>query len=125
VLRYQFDPDAVEARSDGYYVTPDLPDTVSLEVRVFNLSREPRDLRLSGQLESSRSEGDAVIVPLEARPARVPAEAAVDVKWQADLTGAFGAADRVVASFEASAGGPEPLDVLHLDFLRKKKDSPE
>jgi hypothetical protein len=125
VLRYQFDAEAVNAKSDGYYLKGGAPAKMPLTVRVFNLSREPRALRLRGQLKSSGPRGDAVIVPLEARAARVPAEDAVDLTWQADLAGVFDAADWIEASIEASEGAPEPLDVLHVDFLREKKDSHE
>ncbi len=125
VLRYQFDPEAVDAKSGGYYVEGELQGRMLLKVRVFNLSPKPRDLRLRGELKSWPPERGVVIVLLEAQAAHVPPEDAVDITWQVDLSEAFGAGDRIEASFEASEGAPEPLDVLHVDFLREKKDSNE
>lgn len=117
VLRYQFDADAVEATSEGYRVKSQPPGKIPLGVRVFNLSTEPRDLKLALGLRSKDSDSTSSTIPPDKRPVSVPAEGFVDVAWEVDLDEAFAltghAEIRIVADEAAGKVASLAIDLTH------------
>ncbi len=114
VLRYQFDRDVVEAKSEGYRLKDGIPEVLPLSVRVFNLSPEPKALRV----ELAFAPAGARVPGAETRSIRVPAEASVDASWRVDLRPAFQAAERLTAKVAATSGTSGPAAVLEFDLAR-------
>jgi hypothetical protein len=139
VLRYQFDPAAVIAVSNGYRLraAPTAPATsppasapagrFSLAVRAFNLSDQPRDIVLTPTFvpKGAKVVGDA------ARAVAVAAGAFADAKWDLDPGDAFAASSRFritvtakdraaapapAASAPAAADEKPPLAILAIDL---------
>ena len=114
VLRYQFDRDLVEAKSAGYRLEQETPGPLPLVFRVFNLSQEPRELRV----ELSFSRPGARVTGPATQSASVPAEGSVDLAWQVDLAGAFAASEPVTAKVRALDDASQVVGVLEIDLAR-------
>jgi len=114
VLRYQFDRDLVEAKSEGYRLKQESPGEMPLVFRVFNLSPKPRELRV----ELSFSRPGARVTGPATQPASVPAEASVDVAWQVDLGGAFAASEPLTARIRTIDEASQPVVKLEVDLSR-------
>jgi hypothetical protein len=115
LLRYQFDPKVVEAKSEGYRVRAGTPGAMPLVVRVFNLSEQPQDLTL----KLSFSQPAARVLDPDLHSAKVPARGSVDVAWQTDLAEALAGDARLEATVTAADGGSASLASLAIDLLAK------
>lgn len=111
VLRYQFDRDLVEAKSDGYRLKQETPGKMPLVFRVFNLSPKPRQLRV----ELSFSRPSVRVIGAAVQPASVSAEGSVDVAWQVDLAGAFAVSEPLGVKVRALDEASEPVVGLEID----------
>ncbi|MHC4403209.1 MAG: hypothetical protein ACYTG0_26405 [Planctomycetota bacterium] len=101
VLRYQFDAERVEPKSDGYHLKGETDEPIPMVVRVFNLSEVPRDVALRLVF---RQGGKHVIDVEKEHKVRVPAEGSVDVAWEINPLEEQPAAGRRVAVATASYG---------------------
>jgi hypothetical protein len=113
VLRYQFDKAHVEASSKGYRVRAEKPGKTPLAVRVFNLSQEPWDLKLTLEL----SQPAARVVGPATQAVSVPGEQSADAAWEVDWPAHSSANDRVVASVEATGRAGEKVTSLRIDLF--------
>jgi len=114
VLRYKFDRDLVEAKSEGYRLKGEAAGKMPLVVRVFNLSQKPREL----SVELSFSRTGASVTSAKTQSASVPAEGSVDVTWEVDLTGAFAAAEQLTAKVTAIDDASETVAGLEVDVSK-------
>lgn len=111
VLRYQFDPAAVKAASEGYRVAAEPPGKMSLTFRAFNLSAEPqrRSLRLAFS-RPVRIVGEAV------ESVTIPASGAADVRWEVDLAGAFAAGGTLRATVRSEGQPAASSEMVEIDL---------
>jgi hypothetical protein len=106
VLRYQSDPQLVEASSGGYRVKQAPADTLRFTVRVFNLSDAPRtaSLELAGAaLLERKSSGE------RQRRLVVPAKGFADMLWVVDVGDALAKTGRTTLTATAREGEQEAV----------------
>jgi hypothetical protein len=113
VLRYQFDRDVVEAKSEGYHVKAKAPAKMALTVRAFNLSEQPQDLTL----KLAFSQPAARVIGPDTRAVSVPGEDSIDVTWQVDLNRALEAGKHVEARVNAADKAATAVASLAVDLL--------
>ncbi|MFH1267378.1 MAG: hypothetical protein ABIK89_16765 [Planctomycetota bacterium] len=116
VLRYQFDTATVAAMSEGYRVKAQPPGKMPLTVRVFNLSTEPRDLRLALRLRIKDPDSTSFAILPDRRPVSAPAEGFVDVGWEVDLEEAFAASGHVGVEVLATDEAGRNVALLAIDL---------
>ena len=117
VLRYQFDTDVVEAKSEGYRVKAQPPGKVSLTVRVFNFSEDPLDLKLEAWLEHGlRPPNRSRTAIPDPRAVSVPPESFVDVGWELDLGEAFAATGHAAVEVLAADAASNRVASLAIDL---------
>jgi hypothetical protein len=108
VLRWQYEPSVLRPETAGYHLVHEPPGATRLVVRAFNLGSEPAELGLALQLgelaERIRGENRRVL--------QVPAAGFADAAWEADLTDAFAADDRLEVRVRPL--GPAPPGTLPL-----------
>jgi hypothetical protein len=119
VLRYQFDPESVEAHSEGYRVKQAPADTLRFTVRAFNLSDGPRTvlLELTGaELLERKSSGE------RQRQLVVPAKGFADLGWVVDLGAALAKTGRTTLTVTAREDAArEPAVRLAVDLWGGKQ----
>lgn len=111
VLRYQFDADLVEAKSEGYRLLAEIPGKMPFVLRAFNLSAEPQKRSLA--LSFSRPVAfDAEAV----QSITIPASGFADVRWDVDLSGAFAATGMLCATVRAQDADALPGETVEIDL---------
>jgi len=110
VLRYQWDRERVAAEPSGYRLRRPLAAPLPMAVRVFNLSAEPRTVRLEASWAGSQQS-------LGVRTARVPAEGFADVRWTIDAEHALAQRALVRVTVTATCQGGRPISPLAIDLL--------
>lgn len=113
VLRFETDTEVMQSKSDGYHLSAKTPARLALKVRVFNLSGQPRELKL--KLTFSR-ESARPIGP-QTRAANVPAESFADVTWEADLGGAPAAGGPLAVTVTAEGKRAGPIAPLVISLV--------
>ncbi len=117
VLRYEFDAEVVEAKTEGYRFKAATPGKAALAVRVFNLSEQPRELTL--ELSFSPAPPEATVA--QARKVIAPASGLVDVSWDVDLTGAFDADAHAAVQVTATDEAARTVASLVMDLFGPDK----
>jgi len=113
VLRFQLDPAALAHKPEGYRVKAIPPGMLTVRVRAFNLSGAPREVALA--ITVSR---ETVMVRGGAqRSLTIPPQGHADTAWEADLSKAFAASDRLTATVTATGEGAGRILPLSIDLF--------
>ncbi len=112
VVRYQFDPELVATKSEGYRLLAEMPGKMPFVFRVFNLSSEPQERSFG--LTFSQAVAFETEEFLEMT---IPAAGHVDVRWDVDLSGAFSATGRLAAMVSSAGSGSEPAELVEIDLM--------
>ncbi len=106
VLRYQFDPQFVASKSEGYRLVAGTPGKMPFVFRAFNLSSKPQKRSLA------LSFSQPVVFETEAvQKLTVPAAGFVDVRWDVNLTGAFVATGALRATLGSEETSAERIEI--------------
>ena len=111
VIRYQFDPIQVAAKTEGYQVIAESMADVPFSFRVFNLSSTAHKRQLT--LSASQPVGiqDAATQPLS-----IPANSFQDVTWNIDLSRSFEATGKLKITVRAANAAAQPLENVEIDL---------
>ncbi|NLS95939.1 MAG: hypothetical protein GXX96_27705 [Planctomycetaceae bacterium] len=111
VLRYQFDADLVEARSEAYRLLAETPGKMSFAFRAYNLSSEPQKRTLV------LSFSQPVVLEAEAaQSVTIPASGFADVRWDVDLSGAFAATGMLCATVRTQGADAAEGESVEIDL---------
>jgi len=112
VMRYAWNRDQCEAKSDGYWFRKETCDEVPLRLRVFNLAEEPANLtlRLTG-VAGQRDQAP------EEEPIRVPARGSCDHTWDVALAASFARDGRARLTWLASNSRNQTCSRLVVDLF--------
>ncbi len=113
VLRFETDGERMESKTDGYHLKTKTAKRLPLRVRVFNLSSQPQELTLKLALSAK----SARLIGPQTRPAKLAAEASTEVTWEADLTGALAATERLDVSVTAQGKGAGSITPLVISLV--------